>query len=87
MAKLDSDYGTVESRESIIRKFYSSQQESHEKVEHFASRHGELFDQAVELKALRRTDKVILKEVLHAGLIRELRQMSIYQKDKIVDYD
>jgi hypothetical protein len=85
--KLDSDFGTVESRESVMRKFYSCQQRADEKVEQYASRLEELFDQAVKLKALKRTDTDILKEVIHSGLHRELKQMTVYQKEKIGEYE
>lgn len=85
--KLESDYGTVESKESVMRKFYSCQQKSDETIEHFASRIEDLFDQAVKLKALNRTDTSLLKEILHAGLNRDLKHMSMYQHDKIKGYE
>ncbi|KAH3800743.1 hypothetical protein DPMN_154384 [Dreissena polymorpha] len=70
-----------------MRKFYSSQQQDNEPVVKYAMRLEEIFDQAVQLKAVRRTDTEILKKVLHAGLIRDLKHMSIYQCDKIENYD
>ena len=73
MDKLENDYGTVESRESVMRKFYSSKQKQGESVEQYASRLEELFDQAVKLGSLKRTDTDILKEVLHNGLLKDLK--------------
>ncbi|KAH3832004.1 hypothetical protein DPMN_105278 [Dreissena polymorpha] len=70
-----------------MRKFYSSQQLENEPVVKYAMRLEEIFDQAVQLKAVRRTDTDILKKVLHAGLTRDLKHMSIYQCDKIENYD
>ena len=56
-------------------------------VETFASRLEELFDQAVKLNALRRSESELLKQVLHTGLRKDLRHLSIYHADKITDYD
>jgi len=87
MAKLESAYGNIESKESVLRKFYSVQQKDKETVETFASRLEELFDQAVKLNALRRSESEVLKQVLHTGLRKDLRHLSIYHADKITDYD
>ena len=87
LEKLESAYGMVESRESIMKKFYTCEQKSRESVEMFASRLEELFDKAVELKGFKRTDTEILKQVLHSGLRKELKHMSVYQCDKIAEYD
>ena len=86
-SKLESDYGTVESKQSVMKKFYSSQQMPDESVEKFASRIEELFDQAVKLNAFKRTETDILQAVLYDGLNRELRHMSSYLYDKIKNYD
>jgi len=56
-------------------------------VETFASRLEELFDQAVKLNALMRSESELLKQVLHTGLRKDLRHLSIYYADKITDYD
>lgn len=87
IVKLGNDYGTVESKESVMRKFYSSQQRYNETVEQFSSRLEELFDQAVQLNALKRHDTYILKDILYAGLNKELRHLSIYHQEKIKEYD
>ena len=65
MAKLESAYGNIESKESVLGKCYSVQQKDKETVETFASRLEELFDQAVKLNALRRSESEVLKQVLH----------------------
>ena len=85
--KFNSDYGSVESREMTLKKFYSCQQSDDESVTSYASRLEEIFDQAIHLQALRRRDQRILREVFHAGLRKELRLMSVYQFDKIDNYD
>ena len=85
--KFDSDYGSVESRETVMRKFYSCRQLDDETVLSYTSRLEDIFDRGIQLKALKRSDTQILKEVFHAGLRRDLKLMSIYQFDKIDDYD
>ena len=87
LEKLQSDYGTIETSESIMKKFYTCEQKANECVESFAARLEELFDKAVELKGLDRHDRDILKQVLHSGLRRDLKLMSAYQCDKESSYD
>ena len=83
----DSDYSSVESREMVMKKIYSCQQKDDKSVAVYASRLEEIFDQAIYLQALRRSDVNVLKEVFHAGLKREIKLMSMYQFDKISNYD
>ena len=85
--KLDSDYGSVEDSQTAMKKFYMCEQKSSESVESFATRLEELFYKAVELKAFRVTDTDILKKSFHSGLRKDLKQMSVYQFDRIVSYD
>ena len=85
--KFNSDYGSLESRQMTLKKCYSCQQTDDESVTSYASRLEEIFDQAIQLQALRRSDQRILREVLHAGLKKEFGLMSIYQFDKIDNYD
>ena len=87
LQKFDSDYGSVESREMVMKKFYSCQQKDDESVSVYASRLEEIFDQAIYLQTLRRSYVNVLKEVFHAGLNREIKLMSMYQFDKISNYD
>ena len=67
LAKLESDFGTVESKESVMRKFYSCAQKDDENVESFACRLEDLYDKAVRLGAIKRTDRDILKDGFHSG--------------------
>lgn len=84
MEKLDKDYGTFESKETVMRNLYSCQQKSNESVESFATRLEELFDKAAKLGSVNRSD---LKDVLHSGLRKELKHMTIYQKERLHHYD
>lgn len=87
LTKLETDYGTVESKEDIMRKFYSCLQKPDETIEQYSSRLEDQFDKAVKLGALQRTDLNLLKEVFHAGLKKEIKLMTIYQKNTSVSYD
>jgi hypothetical protein len=66
--KVDSDYGIVESRKSVMRNIYSCQQRADVKVEQFELRLEELLDRAAKHKALKCSYKDILKDVIHSGL-------------------
>ena len=48
LEKLESTYGTVESRECIMKRFYTCEQKPTEYVESFASRLEFVFDKAEE---------------------------------------
>lgn len=87
MGKLQSTYGHIDSKETVLKKFYSCTQQGKETVTTFASRLEELFAQACDLNALRRTDNEILKQVLYQGLRKDLKQMSVYQCHTVEDYD
>ena len=71
----------------ILKKFYSCDQLEDESVTFYSYRLEEIFDQAVQIKALKRSDVLILKQVFHAGLRKDLKFMSVYQFDRIGSYD
>jgi len=85
--QLEADYGSLESRESIMRQFYSCQQGSDETVLRYATRLEEVFDKAVNLHALRRSDRGILKDVFYSGLLKDLKHLTVYQHDRLTSYD
>jgi hypothetical protein len=85
--KLDSSFGNIETRESILRKFYSTQQKVNESVTCYSSRLEEIFNQAVNLNGLKKTDEDILKQVLYQGLRPEIRHLSAYKCEAVMDYD
>ena len=87
MEKLEGDYGAVESRESIMKMFNSCTQKQEETIEAYSSRLEDFFDRAVRLDALKRTDTALLKEVFHAGLKKDLKMMSLFQKTTIPRYE
>lgn len=87
VTKLNSTYGFIDTREMVLKKFYSCTQQAGEKLTSFASRLEELFAQACDLKALRRTDSEVLKQVLYQGLQKDLKQMATYHCNTVDDYD
>lgn len=87
MHKLKSTYGNIETRESIMQKFYSCTQQMGETVAAYASRLEDFFDKAVSLGGLRRTDTNVLKGVLYQGLRRSFKQLATYKFDTVTDYD
>ena len=87
LEKLESTFGNIETKESILRKFYSCQQKLNESIVQYSSRLEEIFAQAVELKALDRKDDEKMKQVLYQGLLSELKHQAAYKNDIISDYD
>lgn len=85
--KLESTYGQIDSKETVLKKFYSCVQQGGETVTGYASRIEEFFAQACDLKALRRSDTEVLKQVLYQGLRKDIKQMAIYQSHTVTDYD
>ena len=71
-----------------MKKFYMCEMRNSETLLSYTTRLEQLFEKAVELEGLRDSDKdTLLKQVLHAGLKRDLKQMSVYQCDKTASYD
>ena len=87
MEKLESTFSNIETRESILRNFYSTTQFGNESITTYASRLEEIYTQAVNLKGLKKSDDDILKQVLFQGLIPKIKHLAAYKCDTITDYD
>ena len=87
MKKLQTTFGSIESEETILRKFYSCQQGVSESVSAFASRLEEMFTHAVALGGLKKSDDKILKGVFYQGLKPNIKQLAFSKCDLIEDYD
>jgi len=87
LRKLEGAYGSIESKESVLRKFYTCEQQPGEAVETYAAKIEELFDKAVELEAFQRTNCKQLKEVFYSGLVKEIKHMAMYQRDRSQGYE
>ena len=87
LKKFASEYGSVETGESILRKFYACSQDTSESISSYAARVEDLFAQGVQLKVLLSTQEEILQNVVFEGLRPHIRQMANYKFDTIKDYD
>ena len=87
IAKLQATYGNIESKETVMKKFYNCTQQPKESVTRYATRLEEYFDRAVQLGAMNRQDTMTLKSVLYQGLYKELKHLATYKCDTIQDYD
>ena len=87
ISKLDSTYGEIETQESCLRQFYACCQKDRESVAQYSTRIEEIYSQAVTLGGLRRGDETVLKNVFFQGLRSQLKTLSTYKHDSILDYD
>ena len=85
--KMDSVYGQIDSRETVMKSLYSCQQGVSEKVVNYVSRLEELFYKAVELKALKASDGEILRSIFYSGLRQPIKQMAAVKYEIVSDYD
>lgn len=87
MNKLESEYGPIESGETVMKNFFTCQQQQKESVIKYSERLESLFYKAADLKQLDRKDKTILKKTLHSGLRTDLKHASLYLRDSTSNYD
>ena len=71
--KLDSTYGSLDSRETVLRKLYSCKQEVGEDIVSYSGRLEDLFDKAAKLDGVKRDDMVLMKALLYEGLVFEMK--------------
>jgi hypothetical protein len=83
--KLNSTYGSIDNKQTILRKFYACTQGT-DSVNTFASKLEEIYAQAIHLGAIRKDDR-LLQEALYQGLNTELRHIALYKSETITDYD
>lgn len=87
MEKLKNTFGSIETEEIILRKFYACQQEASETVATYASRIEEMFARAVTLGGMKKGDDKILKKVFYQGLKPQIKHLAFSKCDLIEDYD
>lgn len=75
--KFNSTFGDIDTPELIMKKFYAVEQKPTESLISYAARVEELFAQAVEVKALSKTQENILKSVFYQGIKQPLKQWEI----------
>lgn len=86
MEKLKNTFGSIETEEIVLRKFYACQQETSETVATYASRIEEMFARAATLGGIKKDDK-ILKKVFYQGLKPQIKHLAFSKCDLIEDYD
>lgn len=82
-----SAFGNTESAESILKKFHGCVQQKGEPVVKYTSTIGGLFSMAVDLKAIQRQNRFLLKSVFYEGLEMDLKVAAMYKFDKVEDYN
>ena len=85
--KLKNAYGSIETEEVILRKFYACQQETSETVATYASRIEEMFARAVTLDGMVKGDDKILKKVFYQGLKPQIIHLTFSKCDLFEDND
>lgn len=85
--RFDTDFGSIDSKETILKKFYNSRQEQGESLETYANRCEEMFVQAIDIDALRPSDKESLRRVLYNGLPQTLKQIAAFAFETEKEYD
>jgi len=81
----ESTYGVVETAETILKKFYACKQLPGESVLNYCIRLEDIHARAVEMKVLGEVDGM-LKRVFFRGLTPQLRHLSNYKFETILEY-
>ena len=71
LKSLECAYGSVESRENVMKRFYSLRQDTDENIVNYSNRAEIIFTKAVQLECLKSSDTEVLKGVVFSGLRRE----------------
>lgn len=87
LRKFKSTFGEVDTKESILKKFYACSQGEAESVVKYAARVEEVFAEAVEMEALKVSDEPLLKNIFFQGLRQSLRNTATYKFETTKDYD
>ncbi len=85
--KLESTFGSIESEQIVLRKFYACTQEPTETVINYASRLEEISARAIALGTMKKDNDRILKKVFYQGLLLNIKQLAFNKCDSIDDYD
>lgn len=85
--KLEREFGSIETPESVLQKLYSVEQKQNEDVATYAARLEDLHELAFELGGIQYRDEERMKKLLFKGLKQNLKQMAGYKFDTVNDYD
>lgn len=88
LQKFDSVYGIIDTRESLLAKFYSAKQGDTEDVTSWSCRLEDILGRAIEKKIVSKVDSNgMLRSMLWTGLRTDLKNISGHKFDAIQDFD
>lgn len=86
--KMDSVYGYIDEKESVMSEFYSSRQKPEEDVASWSCRLEDILDRAIKIKKVHPSEAdSMLHDMLWKGLKPELKDKSHYEKEKYLTFD
>ena len=87
ISTIESEYGYVDTMESVLEKLFNCKQGIHEHITDYARRIEELYSHAVTLDGVKIGDTACLQNILFAGLRSKFILKAAYRNDLQKDYD
>lgn len=88
LAKFDSVYGVVESKESMLAEFYSARQKEEESTTEWSCRLEDILAKVEEMHSISSAEaNKMLCSMLWTGLRQDLKDITAYKFDTIKDFD
>ena len=88
LAKFESSYGAVDSKENVLAKFYSARQEENEDVSKWSCRLEDILSIAVEKKVVDlKNVNDMLRNMFWQGLKPSLKDISGYKYEQVTDFN
>ena len=86
--KLDSIYGIIERKETILEEFYSAHQRQGETVSEWVSRLEDILNKGIQKgQILMTSSQTMLKDKFWTGMQQSLKDVSGYLFDQITSYE
>ena len=88
LEKLESVYGAIDTKETLLSKFYSARQREDEDVSSWGCRLEDILDKAVELGDIKPSQaNEMLRNMFWTGLKKSLKDVSGHKFDSVTDFD
>lgn len=88
LEKFESVYGVVDTKESLLARFYSAKQRDDEDITTWSCRLEDILSQAVEKKIIRAADtNEMLRSMFWTGMRQDLKDISGYKFETVKDFD
>jgi len=88
LQKMDSVYGVVEEKESVMREFYNACQKDDEDITTWSCRLEDILEKAIQIDKVKRSEAdAMLHDMLWKGLKPHLRDTTHYEKEKYITFD